>query len=141
MEVGVPETHCDVGSVGKFRSSGTAPVSLEQSPFCGVSARTSCFSARMNAQQNKTRCGAANCLEMSLGANMNETLIPKEFGVEDGKMNASNGVVVPAVRQADGHPHPVAADGVNEAEAPSSCPAWPPERGESGHWDERVLMA
>ncbi len=52
----------------------------------------------MDAQRNRTRYGAANYLEMSLGANMNETLIPKEFGVEDGEMNALNGVVVPAVR-------------------------------------------
>jgi hypothetical protein len=52
----------------------------------------------MDAQRNRTRYGAANCLIMSLDANMNETLIPKEFGVEDGQMNASNGVLVPAIR-------------------------------------------
>lgn len=42
-----------------------------------------------------------NCLQMSLGASMNETLLPKEFRGEDGKMSASNGVEVPAIRQAN----------------------------------------
>ncbi len=55
-------------------------------------------------------------------------------------MNALNGVVVPAVRQENRHPHQMAVDGANEAEAPSSCPAWLPERGGSGQWQERVLL-
>ncbi len=76
MEVAAPETNYDTGSEGKFRSSGTTPVSLEQSSFWGVSAGTSWFSSRMDAQRNRTHYRAANCLEMSLGANMNGTLIP-----------------------------------------------------------------
>ncbi len=96
MEVGVPEADSEYASIGKFRSSGAARVSLKQSSFCEVSAGTSWFSARMDVQRNRTRYGAANCLEMSLGANMNETLIPR-----DREMNASNGVVVPAIRQVD----------------------------------------
>ncbi len=78
---------------------------------------------------------------MSLGANMNETLIPKEFGVEDGEMNASDGVVVPAIRQVDRHLHQVAAAGANEAEGYSSSRAWLPKRGECGHWEERGSVA
>ncbi len=140
MEVAAPETNYDSGSKGKFRSSGTAPVSLEQSSFCGVSAGTSWFSARMDAQRNRTHYGAANCLEMSLGANMNETIIPKEFGVGDGEMSASNGVAVPALRQEDCRPHQVAADGANEAEAPSSSLARLPSKGEAGHWEERSSL-
>ncbi len=62
---------------------------------------------------------------------MNETLIPKEFGVEDGEMSASNGVVVSAIWQVDRHPHQMAADGANEAEASSSSPARLPGQGES----------
>ncbi len=141
MEVGVPETDHSIGFMGKFRSSETARASLEQSSFCGVSAGTSWFSARMDAQRNRTRDGAANCLEMSLGADMNETLIPKEFGVEEWETNATNGVVVPAIRLVDRHPHQVATDGANRAEAPSSSRAWFPKRGCSfGHWEERVSL-
>lgn len=40
--------------------------------------------------------------------------------------------------QENRHPHQVAADGANEAEAPSSSRAWLPKMGESGHW-EKVL--
>ncbi len=87
MEVGVPEAHSGYVSVGNFRSSGPLRASLKQSSFCGVSAGTSWYSGRMDAQRNRTHYRAANCLEMSLGANMNETLFRKEFGVEeeDGK--------------------------------------------------------
>ncbi len=42
----------------------------------------------------------------------------------DGEMSASNGAVVPGIRQVDRHHHQVAADGANEAEAPSSSLVW-----------------
>ncbi len=44
-------------------------------------------------------------------------------------MNASSGVLVPAIRQGDRHPHQMAADGAYEGEAPSSGLAWLPKRG------------